>query len=142
MKMRRGNGSFGLDPFHPVGANAFKSTEFVVDITFSPVLLQEGNNEVGAVGPSGDFEIRIGLGEEPPMEPDLTGNTVDVGAGSSSAAQLPQKNILERKEVLIGEDTSGFFICLWKPLSSPLRGAEDAPRCLPCSFPAFQGLLE
>ncbi len=34
-------------------------------------------------------------------EPDLTGNTVD--AAGSSAAQLPQKNILERKEVLIGE---------------------------------------
>lgn len=35
-------------------------------------------------------------------EPDLTGNTIDTG---SSAAQLPQKNILERKEVLIGEKT-------------------------------------
>ena len=61
---------------------------------------QEANNEVGAAGPSGDFEIREDLGRGVmPVEPDLTGNTVD---GGSSAAQLPQKNILERKEVLIG----------------------------------------
>lgn len=59
---------------------------------------------MGAVGPSGDFEIRddrrndLGRGVMP-GEPDLVGNTVDAG---SSAAQLPQKNILERKEVLIG----------------------------------------
>lgn len=33
--------------------------------------------------------------------PDLAGNTIDAG---SSAAQLPQRNILERKEVLIGEE--------------------------------------
>lgn len=56
------------------------------------------------MGPSGDFEIRDDhrndLGEGiVPMDPDLMGNTVDAG---SSAAQLPQKNILERKEVLIG----------------------------------------
>ncbi len=36
-----------------------------------------------------------------PVDPDLIGNTVDTG---SSAAQLPQKNILERKEVLIGRN--------------------------------------
>lgn len=59
---------------------------------------------MGAVGPSGDFEIRddrrndLGRGVMP-GEPDLVGNTVDAG---NSAAQLPQKNILERKEVLIG----------------------------------------
>ncbi|KAL0166342.1 hypothetical protein M9458_038186, partial [Cirrhinus mrigala] len=59
----------------------------------------------------GDFEIRenegrqgneVGKGKGAPGvagEPDLTGNTVD--AAGSSAAQLPQKNILERKEVLI-----------------------------------------
>lgn len=67
-------------------------------------LSQEGTNEVGAPGPSGDFEIpdvrRNDLGSEMPVNPDLTGNTVD---GGSSAAQLPQKNILERKEVLIGK---------------------------------------
>lgn len=67
-------------------------------------LSQEANNDVGAAGPSGDFEIRddrrndLGRGGVP-VEPDLIGNTVD---GGSSAAQLPQKNILERKEVLIG----------------------------------------
>ncbi|NWR22378.1 SDC3 protein, partial [Emberiza fucata] len=72
-------------------------------------------------GPSGDFEIqeeeettRPDLGNEvvavvtPPagpgpgrnVETGLMDNTIDSG---NSAAQLPQKNILERKEVLIGE---------------------------------------
>ncbi|NXC92038.1 SDC3 protein, partial [Cercotrichas coryphoeus] len=72
-------------------------------------------------GPSGDFEIREEeettrpeLGNEvvavvtPPAgrgpgrnaETGLMDNTIDSG---NSAAQLPQKNILERKEVLIGE---------------------------------------
>lgn len=72
-------------------------------------------------GPSGDFEIREeeettgpSLGNEvvavvtPPVGPGpgrnvetgLMDNTIDSG---NSAAQLPQKNILERKEVLIGE---------------------------------------
>lgn len=72
-------------------------------------------------GPSGDFEIREeeettgpSLGNEvvavvtPPagpgpgrnVETGLMDNTIDSG---NSAAQLPQKNILERKEVLIGE---------------------------------------
>lgn len=70
-------------------------------------VFQEANNEVGAVGPSGDFEIRddrrndLGRGVMP-GEPDLVGNTVDAG---NSAAQLPQKNILERKEVLIGRSS-------------------------------------
>lgn len=66
-----------------------------------------------AVGPNDDFEIRDnnsrqgnGLGSdrsvpEQGAEADLTGNTVDTAG--SSAAQLPQKNILERKEVLIGK---------------------------------------
>lgn len=62
------------------------------------------------MGPSGDFEIRddqrSDLGRAlTPEDPDLVGNTVD---GGSSAAQLPQKNILERKEVLIGR----FCLCL------------------------------
>lgn len=67
-------------------------------------MFQETNNEVGAAGPSGDFEIHddrrneLGRGILP-VDPDLMGNTVE---GGSSAAQLPQKNILERKEVLIG----------------------------------------
>ncbi|CAG10020.1 unnamed protein product [Tetraodon nigroviridis] len=71
-------------------------------LTFLPAF-QEANNEVGAAGPSGDFEIRddrrneLGRGVSP-VDPDLMGNTVE---GGSSAAQLPQKNILERKEVLI-----------------------------------------
>lgn len=71
-------------------------------------LSQEATNEVGAAGPSGDFEIRedrrndLGRGIMP-VNPDLDGNTVD---GGSSAAQLPQKNILERKEVLIGKNIS------------------------------------
>lgn len=74
----------------------------------------EINNEVAVVGPSGDSGIReeegqqgneVGRGKgasDVGAEPDLTGNTIDTG---SSAAQLPQKNILERKEVLIGEKT-------------------------------------
>ncbi|XP_074706863.1 syndecan-3 [Strix aluco] len=76
-------------------------------------------------GPSGDFEIREEeettrpeLGNEvmavvtPPsgpglgknMEPGLIDNTIDSG---NSAAQLPQKNILERKEVLIAVIVGG-----------------------------------
>ncbi|XP_062869511.1 syndecan-3 [Trichomycterus rosablanca] len=74
------------------------------------------NNEVAAAGPSGDFEIQedggrqgneVGQGKgvlDVGMEPDLTGNTIDSG---SSAAQLPQKNILERKEVLIAVIVGG-----------------------------------
>lgn len=79
---------------------------------------EEGlNNEVAGAGPSGDFEIREedtrspnevvqgGKGAvETGAEPDLIGNTVDTG---SSAAQLPQKNILERKEVLIAVIVGG-----------------------------------
>ncbi|TRZ01123.1 hypothetical protein DNTS_007848 [Danionella cerebrum] len=77
------------------------------------------NNEIAGPGPSGDFEIRetevrqnneVGLGRAVPGvqgEPDLTGNTVD--AAGSSAAQLPQKNILERKEVLIAILIGGLF---------------------------------
>ncbi|NXG43434.1 SDC3 protein, partial [Psilopogon haemacephalus] len=76
-------------------------------------------------GPSGDFEIREeeettqpelgnevmavatppgapGLGKNP--EPGLLDNTIDSG---NSAAQLPQKNILERKEVLIAVIVGG-----------------------------------
>lgn len=73
---------------------------------------------MGAAGPSGDFEIRDDrrndIGRDiMPVEPDLIGNTVE---GGSSAAQLPQKNILERKEVLIGRslyvfDTSKCLSC-------------------------------
>lgn len=76
-------------------------------------------------GPSGDFEIREEeetarpeLGNEvvavvtPPSapgqgrnaEPGLIDNTIESG---SSAAQLPQKNILERKEVLIAVIVGG-----------------------------------
>ncbi|GAA6111394.1 syndecan-3 [Tachysurus ichikawai] len=74
------------------------------------------NNEVAVAGPSGDSEIReedgrrgneLGHGKgasDVGAEPDLTGNTIDTG---SSAAQLPQKNILERKEVLIAVIVGG-----------------------------------
>uniref|UniRef100_W5LN13 Syndecan n=1 Tax=Astyanax mexicanus TaxID=7994 RepID=W5LN13_ASTMX len=74
------------------------------------------NNEVAGAGPSGDSENRedegrlgndVGGGKgvtDNGAEPDLTGNTVDTG---SSAAQLPQKNILERKEVLIAVIVGG-----------------------------------
>ncbi|XP_069731358.1 syndecan-3 isoform X2 [Phaenicophaeus curvirostris] len=86
------------------------------------------NNELEvpvSSGPSGDFEIqeeedttRPELGNEvmavvtPPLGPGLgknaeTGlidNTIDSG---NSAAQLPQKNILERKEVLIAVIVGG-----------------------------------
>ncbi|ROL48682.1 Syndecan-3, partial [Anabarilius grahami] len=73
------------------------------------------NNEVAGPGPSGDFEIHenevhqgneVGRGRKA-GDPDLTGNTVD--AAGSSAAQLPQKNILERKEVLIAILIGGLF---------------------------------
>lgn len=82
----------------------------VVSLTLR-CLSQEANNDVGAAGPSGDFEIRddrrndLGRGIMP-VDPDLIGNTVD---GGSSAAQLPQKNILERKEVLIGRNICHFL---------------------------------
>uniref|UniRef100_W5MCX4 Syndecan n=1 Tax=Lepisosteus oculatus TaxID=7918 RepID=W5MCX4_LEPOC len=74
-------------------------------------------NEVGLAGPSGDFEIEDGNTSneivksktkepEDKVEPDFTGNTIDTG---SSAAQLPQKNILERKEVLIAVMMGGLL---------------------------------
>ncbi|XP_076865062.1 uncharacterized protein sdc3 [Brachyhypopomus gauderio] len=73
------------------------------------------NNEVAGAGPTGVYETgedgqqgnEVGRGKGVPdmgVEPDLTGNTVDTG---SSAAQLPQKNILERKEVLIAVIVGG-----------------------------------
>uniref|UniRef100_A0A669PPW9 Syndecan 3 n=1 Tax=Phasianus colchicus TaxID=9054 RepID=A0A669PPW9_PHACC len=83
-------------------------------------------------GPSGDFEIqeeeettRPELGNEvvavvtPPAapglgknaEPGLIDNTIESG---SSAAQLPQKNILERKEVLIGERGAHGLVGGWR----------------------------
>ncbi|TSK31373.1 Syndecan-3 [Bagarius yarrelli] len=74
------------------------------------------NNEVAVAGPSGESEIQqedgqrgneLGHGKgasDAGAEPDLTGNTIDTG---SSAAQLPQKNILERKEVLIAVIVGG-----------------------------------
>lgn len=92
---------------------------------------QEANNEVGAAGPSGDFEIRddrrneLGRGILP-ADPDLMGNTVE---GGSSAAQLPQKNILERKEVLIG---------VYLPVKVTLPHPDEplwSSWCLPCSVP-------
>ncbi|NXX77462.1 SDC3 protein, partial [Urocolius indicus] len=76
-------------------------------------------------GPSGDFEIReeeettrpdagnevMAVVTPPPgpavgknLEPGLMDNTIDSG---NSAAQLPQKNILERKEVLIAVIVGG-----------------------------------
>ncbi|NWS64152.1 SDC3 protein, partial [Chunga burmeisteri] len=76
-------------------------------------------------GPSGDFEIReeeettrpelgnevmavvtppSGPGQGKNVEPGLIDNTIDSG---NSAAQLPQKNILERKEVLIAVIVGG-----------------------------------
>lgn len=108
---------------------------------------------MGASGPSGDFEIRddrrndLGRGIMP-VNPDLIGNTVDAG---SSAAQLPQKNILERKEVLIG-----MYLCVKLMfLSHPnlscvyllfsaghlLDQHITSPCCLLYSFPAYWELL-
>lgn len=120
---------------------------------------------MGAAGPSGDFEIhddrRNDLGRGiMPAEPDLISNTVD---GGSSAAQLPQKNILERKEVLIGRylPVQLMFIMLrvhfcpvqiyvpvirlchsafspYKSLGSHLLDEQITfPRCLLYSFPAY-----
>lgn len=90
------------------------STRSVMTTTQTQVPDETVNNEVAGPGPSGDFEIRenevrqnndLGRGRAVPGEPDLTGNTVD--AAGSSAAQLPQKNILERKEVLIAVIVGG-----------------------------------
>lgn len=95
-------------------------------------------------GPSGDFEIReeeettrpdlrnevmavvtppAGPGPGRNMETGLMDNTIDSG---NSAAQLPQKNILERKEVLIGE-MWGLWGRVWghRGLGCPSRG--DSP---------------
>lgn len=97
-------------------------------------------------GPSGDFEIREeeettrpelgnevmavvtlpsgpGLGKN--AESGLIDNTIESG---NSAAQLPQKNILERKEVLIGE-TGGCGL-LGKELVC-LRGGHTAGLSMP-----------
>ncbi|TFK13329.1 fumarylacetoacetase [Platysternon megacephalum] len=95
-----------------------------LDVTVSPALDNELEVPVSG-GPSGDFEIREeedttrpelnneviaavtlaagpGLGKN--AEPGLIDNTIDSG---NSAAQLPQKNILERKEVLIAVIVGG-----------------------------------
>ncbi|XP_048414005.1 syndecan-3-like isoform X2 [Stegostoma tigrinum] len=88
------------------------------------------NNEVeslAAGGPSGDFEITeegevinpeannevfavvtqpISRGTGMNGLPDMIDNAIDSGS-SSSAAQLPQKNILERKEVLVAVVVGG-----------------------------------
>ncbi|XP_067867663.1 syndecan-3-like [Heterodontus francisci] len=88
------------------------------------------NNEVEAPvagGPSGDFEITeegevvnpeannevfavvtqpTGRGSGKNGLPDIIDNAIDSGS-SSSAAQLPQKNILERKEVLVAVVVGG-----------------------------------
>ncbi|XP_054909779.1 syndecan-3 [Poeciliopsis prolifica] len=69
-----------------------------------PAATQEGSNEVGAAGPTGDSEIGKDRRNNLGLMPDFSGNTVDSG---SSAAQLPQKNILERKEVLIAVIVGG-----------------------------------
>ncbi|XP_043362133.1 syndecan-3 [Dermochelys coriacea] len=95
-----------------------------LDVTVSTALDNELEVPVSG-GPSGDFEIREeedttrpelnneviaavtlaagpGLGKN--AEPSLIDNTIDSG---NSAAQLPQKNILERKEVLIAVIVGG-----------------------------------
>uniref|UniRef100_A0A674IFQ0 Syndecan n=1 Tax=Terrapene triunguis TaxID=2587831 RepID=A0A674IFQ0_9SAUR len=95
-----------------------------LDVTVSTALDNELEVPVSG-GPSGDFEIREeedttqpelnneviaavtpaagpGLGKN--AEPGLIDNTIDSG---NSAAQLPQKNILERKEVLIAVIVGG-----------------------------------
>lgn len=90
------------------------STRSVMTTTQTQVPDETVNNDVAGPGPSADNEIREnevhqgsypGQGRAAPGEPDLTGNTVD--AAGSSAAQLPQKNILERKEVLIAVIVGG-----------------------------------
>ncbi|XP_052389443.1 syndecan-3 [Carassius gibelio] len=93
------------------------STRSVMTTTQTQTPDETVNNEVAGPGPTDDFEIRenevrqgneVGTGRGATGvagEPDLTGNTVD--AAGSSAAQLPQKNILERKEVLIAVIVGG-----------------------------------
>ncbi|XP_051892081.1 LOW QUALITY PROTEIN: syndecan-3-like [Pristis pectinata] len=65
------------------------------------VVNPEGNNEVFAAitQPTVRGTGKIGL-------PDIIDNAIDSGS-SSSAAQLPQKNILERKEVLVAVVVGG-----------------------------------
>uniref|UniRef100_A0A452H850 Syndecan n=1 Tax=Gopherus agassizii TaxID=38772 RepID=A0A452H850_9SAUR len=96
----------------------------LLDVTVSTALDNELEVPVSG-GPSGDFEIReeedttrpelnneviaaVTLAAEPGLgknaEPGLIDNTIDSG---NSAAQLPQKNILERKEVLIAVIVGG-----------------------------------
>uniref|UniRef100_A0A8C4Y2M0 Syndecan n=1 Tax=Gopherus evgoodei TaxID=1825980 RepID=A0A8C4Y2M0_9SAUR len=96
----------------------------LLDVTMSTSLDSELEVPVSG-GPSGDFEIReeedttrpelnneviaaVTLAAEPGLgknaEPGLIDNTIDSG---NSAAQLPQKNILERKEVLIAVIVGG-----------------------------------
>uniref|UniRef100_A0A8C3S198 Syndecan n=1 Tax=Chelydra serpentina TaxID=8475 RepID=A0A8C3S198_CHESE len=95
-----------------------------LDVTVSTALDNELEAPVSG-GPSGDFEIReeedmtrpelnneviaavtlaAGPGPGKNAEPGLIDNTIDSG---NSAAQLPQKNILERKEVLIAVIVGG-----------------------------------
>uniref|UniRef100_A0A9J7X061 Syndecan n=1 Tax=Cyprinus carpio carpio TaxID=630221 RepID=A0A9J7X061_CYPCA len=93
------------------------STRSVMTTTQTQTPDETVNNEVAGPGPTGDFEIRENEGRQGNEvgrgrgatgvagEPDLNGNTVD--AAGSSAAQLPQKNILERKEVLIAVIVGG-----------------------------------
>ncbi|XDV34935.1 hypothetical protein PO909_005005 [Leuciscus waleckii] len=88
------------------------STRSLMSSTQTQTTDETVNNEVAGPGPSGDFEIEVVQGNEVGRgrgagEPDLSGNTVD--AAGSSAAQLPQKNILERKEVLIAILIGGLF---------------------------------
>ncbi|XP_067386881.1 syndecan-3 [Emydura macquarii macquarii] len=94
------------------------------DVTMSPALDNELEVPISG-GPSGDFEIReeegttrpelnneviaavtlaAGPGPGKNAEPGIIDNTIDSG---NSAAQLPQKNILERKEVLIAVIVGG-----------------------------------
>uniref|UniRef100_A0A8C8RB80 Syndecan n=2 Tax=Pelusios castaneus TaxID=367368 RepID=A0A8C8RB80_9SAUR len=95
-----------------------------LDVTMSTALDNELDVPISG-GPSGDFEIReeedttrpelnneviamvtaaAGPGPGKDAEPGIIDNTIDSG---NSAAQLPQKNILERKEVLIAVIVGG-----------------------------------
>ena len=107
-------------------------------------------------GPSGDFE----LSEEETTQPDTANEVVAVGGAAakpspppgmlpkgarpgpglldnaidsgSSAAQLPQKSILERKEVLVGETWSLGEGGSWWGLSLPPRSPGGR---VGCGFP-------
>ncbi|XP_072884585.1 uncharacterized protein [Hemitrygon akajei] len=121
-----------LESFTAGTSKTILSTPYITEKTSSSEQVEEVtiNNEVeapAAGSPSGDFEITeevevvnreannevLAAITQPTVRgtgkidlPDIIDNAIDSGS-SSSAAQLPQKNILERKEVLVAVVVGG-----------------------------------